>query len=277
MTRARTPSTMLCTRGFSVCCETASSDSSSGSAARTSVASWRVKSARSVGETRRIRLKERWALASLWATSATVTGSSCCSRSSWRMWRGVSPSRMPLRSLPAASRAVYSNAPKSILARDPQDFLEGRIAAQHAGAAVVADGGRAEARMALDLVLRLAVVDHVAHRIVDHDELVDAGAAAIAAGRVAARPVERGGGVAGTEVEQPPLALAGLEGLLGVGIQDPHQALRQHADQTRGQEEGLDAHVAQARDGAGGGVGMERREHQVAGEARLHRDLRGLE
>src|SRR6516165_10702613 len=83
MTRARTPSTMLCTRGFSVCWDTASSDSSSGNHART---------------------------------------------------------------------------------------------------AVVADRRGAEARVALDLLLGDPVVDHGAHGIIDDDELVDPGAAAVAAG-----------------------------------------------------------------------------------------------
>src|SRR2546421_11416630 len=213
---------MLCTRGFSVCCETASSASSSGNPARASVASCRVNSDRSVGETRRTKLKERWRRASFVQTSVTETGSSCCSRSSWRMWRGVSPSRMPLRSRPPLSRAVYSNAPMvelaesrlrrfqrryasaaldpgakgvafappgqvagaalsaedasasldsgakgvafappgqvagaaaSVFARDTQHFLDRGFAAQHPGAAIVADRGRAEPRVALDLLL----------------------------------------------------------------------------------------------------------------------------
>src|ERR1700731_1019218 len=203
MTRGRTPSTMLCTRGFSVCCETASSASSSGSPARASVASCRVNSARSPGDTRRTRLKERWRLASFCATSVTETGSSCCSRSCWRIWRGVSPSRMPLRSRPPASRAVYSNAPNSILARDAQYFLDGGFAAQHLDAAVVADRGRGGPRVALDLLLRGAVVDHGAHGVVGHDELVDARAAAIGAGGVASRAAPRAaGGVTARSIER---------------------------------------------------------------------------
>ena len=68
-----------------------------------------------------------------------------------------------------------------------------------------------------------------------------------------------------------------LKDCLVSGLEHPHQALGEHADQARGEQERLDAHVAQARDGAGRGVGVQRREHQVAGEARLHGDLRGLE
>src|SRR5215471_15094185 len=203
---------MLCTRGFSVCCETASSDSSSGSPARTRVASCRVNSARSAADTRRAKLNERWRFASFCATSATVTGSSCCSRSSWRMCRGVSPSRIPLRSLPAASSAVYSNAPifklaesrlrrfqPSILARDAQHFLDGRLATQHACSAIVADRRCAETGVTLDLLLGYPIVDHGAHGVIDDDQLVDSGSAAVAAGAVTSRTIERRRGLIGSQ------------------------------------------------------------------------------
>src|SRR5579863_10161986 len=174
---------MLCTRGFSVCCDTASRDSSSGRPARTRVASWRVKSERSAGATRRTKLNDRWRFASFCATSLTVTGRSCRSLSSWRMWRGVSPSRTPLRSLPALSSAMYSKAPMarrqcSIFPGDPQHFLDGRLAAEDSGAPVVADGRGREAGMALELLLAHSVVDHRAHAVVHHDQLVDPRAAA---------------------------------------------------------------------------------------------------
>src|SRR5579863_89718 len=256
MTRARTPSTMLCTRGFSVCCETASRASSSGSPARTRVASWRVKRVRSAVDTRLRRLKERWRLASFCATSLTATGRSCCSRKSCRMWRGVSPSRMPVRSLPPASSAVYSNAPMfvywlkspaassadigcvsacqrrgfgtlrgrkspepvlSIFTRNTQHLFNGGFAAQHAGAAVIADGGGRGAGMALDLLLRGAVMDHGAHGVIRDDQLVDTRAAAVAAGGVTAGTVEHRRGFVRLEVKEAPLVLPGLEGLLGIG------------------------------------------------------------
>src|SRR5947207_1562257 len=142
------------------------------------------------------------------------------------MWRGVSPSRMPLRSRPPLSRAVYSNAPivrlaesrlrrfqrryasasldpgakgvafappgqvagaASVFARDTQHFLDRGLAPQHLDAAVVADRGRAEARVAVELLLGDAVVDHGAHGVIDHDELVDPGSAPIAADRKSTR------------------------------------------------------------------------------------------
>ena len=81
----------------------------------------------------------------------------------------------------------------------------------------------------------------------------------------------------GVEAQQAPLVFASLESLLGFGIERAHQALRDDADETRRQQEGLDAHVAQSRDGADRGVGVQRRQHQVAGERGLHGDLRGFE
>src|SRR5882757_1188942 len=278
MTRVRTPITILCMRGLSVCCETASKDSSRGSPARTSVASWRVKRDRSAADRRRPMLKDFWRVASFCATSLTATGSNCLSRSICRIWRGVSPSRMPLCSLPPASSAVYSNAPKSILARDSQHFLERRLTAQDLGAAVVTDRGSRLAGVTLELLLAHAVMDHCAHGVIHHDELVDAGPTAItAARRVSPGAVEYRRGIIGPQVEEAALIFARLEWLLGFGAEHAHQALRHHADEARRQEEGLDAHVAQARYRAGRGVGMERGQHEVTRQARLHSDLRGLE
>src|SRR5580704_4454782 len=180
MTLARTPSTMLCTRSFSVCWETASRDSSSGSPAFTSVASCRVNKARCVAETRRAREKLRFCDFSCSDTALTVTGSNWRSRSSWRTWRAVSPSRMPRLSRPPGSTAVYSKAPmpQLVLARDTQDFLQRRLAAQHPGTTVIADGGGQDAGVALQVLFRRAVVNHGAHVVIDHDQFVDAAAAA---------------------------------------------------------------------------------------------------
>ena len=48
------------------------------------------------------------------------------------------------------------------------------------------------------------------------------------------------------------------------------QALRHHAFDRAGDQERLDAHVDQPRVGAGGVVGVQRAEHQVAGERGLN-------
>src|ERR1700676_5570575 len=112
---------------------------------------------------------------------------------------------MPLRSRPLGSRAVYSNAPMPsalVLARDAQDFLHRRLAAQDLRAAVVANGRRQGARIALEVMLCGDVVDHGAHLVIDDDELVDAGASAVAVARIAPRPVQRGRRPLGADVEQ---------------------------------------------------------------------------
>src|SRR3984885_3237156 len=115
---------------------------------------------------RRRRPKALCCLASVCDPSDTLTGRSCRSRSNWRMWRGVSPSRTPLRSRPLGSRAVYSNAPMAerlVLARDAQDFLHGGLAAQNLRAPIVPNRRGHRARIALELMLRRAVMDHGAH------------------------------------------------------------------------------------------------------------------
>ena len=127
------------------------------------------------------------------AASWISIGSSCLSRSSCRTCFGVSPSIRPLRSRPWASSAVYSKAPIRlllVLAGDAQHFFQGRLARHDLAAPVIANAGARGARVALQVLLRGAVMDHGAHVIVDRDQLVDAGAPAIAGARLAARPVQ---------------------------------------------------------------------------------------
>src|SRR5580692_7816767 len=240
MTFARTPRMMLCTRCFSVCCDIASSDSSSGRPALTRVASCRVNSARSVAETRRAREKLRFLDFSCSETAVTVTGSSCRSRSNWRTCRGVSPSRIPLLSRPTVSTAVYSNAPMNrlVLARDAQDFLQRRLSAQDPRPTVVADRRGEGAGMAFQVLLGRTVVNHGPHLVIDHDQFVDARAATIAAVTVPG-PVQGRRGRIGLQVQQPSLVVTRLEGLAVIRIEDPHEALGDDADETRGQQEGF--------------------------------------
>ena len=65
--------------------------------------------------------------------------------------------------------------------------------------------------------------------------------------------------------------------LLAVGADVPHQPLRADEVHRARDEKGLDAHVHQTVDGARRVVGVERGEHEMAGERRLHRDFRRLE
>src|SRR5690606_24318068 len=63
---------------------------------------------------------------------------------------------------------------------DPQHLLQRGFAGQDATPAVVVDTGPAGAGVGDHLLLAGALVDHGAHPLVDGDEFVDAGAAAVA-------------------------------------------------------------------------------------------------
>ena len=65
--------------------------------------------------------------------------------------------------------------------------------------------------------------------------------------------------------------------LLAVRADLAREALGEDEVDRGGDQERLDAHVEQAGDGRRGVVGVQRGEHQVAGERGLDRDLRGLE
>src|ERR1700704_1618716 len=56
----------------------------------------------------------------------------------------------------------------------------------------------------------------------------------------------------------------------------PHETLRLDPDNRRGDHEGLDAHLEEAVDGADGIGGVQRRQNEVTGQRRLHRNLRGF-
>jgi hypothetical protein len=61
-----------------------------------------------------------------------------------------------------------------------------------------------------------------------------------------------------------------------VGAQAAHQALRQDAQQRVGKVERVEADLEQPRDALGRRVGVQRAQHQVAGERGLDRDARGF-
>ena len=66
------------------------------------------------------------------------------------------------------------------------------------------------------------------------------------------------------------------DGFLAGGADAAHQALRAGQDERRGDEEGRDAHVVQARDGPGGVIAVHRAQHLMAGERGLDGDFRRL-
>src|SRR5262245_19901175 len=202
----------------------------------------------------------------------------------------------PLRSRPVVSTAVYSNAPngqppgvsdrgpagtragrRSILACDTEELFERRRPRHDFGTTVVPDARAQGARVAFQLVLAGAVVDHGPHRVIDADELVNPGTTTIAAAHIVARAEDLWRRRVGRQGEQAPFVFTPDIFLTALGIQYAHQALGEHTDQTGRGQEGLDTHVSQAGDGTHRGVGMQRREHQVSGETRLDGDLGGLD
>ena len=68
----------------------------------------------------------------------------------------------------------------------------------------------------------------------------------------------------------------GIVRLFAMRTQHADEALREHGFERRGDEIRLDAHVHEPGERAGRVVGVQRGENQVAGERRLHRDLRGF-
>ena len=99
-----------------------------------------------------------------------------------------------------------------------------------------------------------------------------------AGAEVAPRPVgELALGLPAPLLVERQLVGAGLERLPARVADPPHEALRHHADHGRRHQETLDAHVEEPVQ-RGGGVGsVQRRQHEMAGERRLHRDAGGLD
>src|SRR5260370_1189127 len=121
--------------------------------------------------------------------------------------------------------------------------------------------------------------DESAGAVRDREELVDAGAPAVAgaAALVAAAPAPELG--AGGALDAERLEVGGVRRVgRAAGLADaPQEALGEDALQDGGDEVGLDAHILKSGDRARRVVGVERREDEVAGERRLDRDLGGLE
>jgi hypothetical protein len=73
------------------------------------------------------------------------------------------------------------------------------------------------------------------------------------------------------------LLRGGLVGLLALAAQPPDESLREHAVDGRGHEERVDLHLGEPGHRRRRVVGVQRRQDEVAGERRLHADVRGLE
>ena len=141
------------------------------------------------------------------------------------------------------------------------------VAEQHIGRR---EGG------ALDCLFAGLFVDQAFDRGCDEEQFVDAKPAGIscaAAGFAPSRPAERTGKVC-RQAKFPGEGCVGHVTRLAVGTKAPHQALRKDRAQGGRKQEALDAHVAQARDGAGGAVGVHGGQRKAARERELERDFR---
>ena len=121
--------------------------------------------------------------------------------------------------------------------------------------------------------------DETARLVGDPEQLVDAGAPAVArtAALVAALATEEldSGGVGHAEGEQ--LGRVGMVGRPAGGADAAHESLGEHAVEDRGQQVRLAAHVLQPGDGGGRVVGMQGREDEMPGEGGLDGDLGRLQ
>ena len=117
--------------------------------------------------------------------------------------------------------------------------------------------------------------------IVRLEELGDRLPAAIAGAAAVRAADRRATAPAGRRARLEAEALDQLGRRLGraaaVRAQPAHQPLRQHAAQHGGDQVVLQPHVAQPGDAGGGRVGVQRGQHQMPGQRRLHGDLRGLQ
>src|SRR5581483_11396879 len=81
---------------------------------------------------------------------------------------------VPCRRHPAPCIQKRPSGEPSVLTRDAQDFLDGRLPAQDPRPAVIADRRCGLARVAFELLLAGPIMDHGAHGVIDQDELIDA-------------------------------------------------------------------------------------------------------
>src|SRR6185437_10858659 len=195
-----------------------------------------------------------------------------------------------------------------VFLRRRQDFFDRGEAPEHHARTVVAHRVHAlRDRGPLDRLRVRALQDEGAHGVVDDEELVDAAPAhepllhaLIAAARLVedrrgahllahelvVEPVDgvlrRDHAAAlprkaiGVEAELGELVVRGRVGHLAVLAEHADEALGEDADDAGAHQEGLDLHLDEAGDGAGRVVGVDGREHEVAGEGGVDGDLRRL-
>ena len=119
---------------------------------------------------------------------------------------------------------------RSVGAGNAQYFLESRVALQDATPSVRVDTRRHRAGVLLEILFAGTVVDHRAHRVVDDDQLVDAGAASKAAAVTGGGTVERGRRCR-IDLQSTAFVLPRGIGHLGIVVEYAYQALGKDADQ----------------------------------------------
>jgi len=129
---------------------------------------------------------------------------------------------------------------------DPKHFLHGRDALYHLAQAILANARAVFARVALELVLARAVVNHSAHFLIYGDELVYACTSFVAA--LALSRVVDLGRVARVYTENIAFVFARLVGYACRRIENAHETLSEDTDNARRQQERLHAHIPQSSD-----------------------------
>src|SRR6218665_3471308 len=214
--------------------------------------------------------------------SARCSGVSPWARSCLSASAALAALRRPCSTWPPAVAACQMKSGIfRVVLRHPGQFVQRGAAGGHLAQAILVQAQHAALHGHRVQDVRIAPFDdRAAQGIVEQQQFMDAGAATVArlAAMLAAHvPVHR---LARRAKARQTCALAylgpGVMGLLAMLAQRAHQPLGQHAIDGGGDEVGLDPHVLHPDHRAGGGVGVQGREHEVAGERRLHGDLRGL-
>src|SRR5216684_5313407 len=277
-TRCFTDPITFLRRGCSTCSTSAVSDSGRVIPAPISVASCRVAMARSCEETRAPNSARRSTsrdspcpLNASTLPAAVTPAAPSALRASVRKMPSLrrtersalrlSASLRPRTDFPVSVRPLYSNtgilpprALSEVLLGDAEDLGDAGDPAQHLAPAVLHQRAHALLhRGALDAPAVDLLHRQLADGVVDHHDLVDAGAPAVpgaVAGVATLRPVEHPRLARLLLPRRQPYLLQPLRGrqvrLAALLAEDAHQALRQHADQGRPHQVGLDAHVDEA-------------------------------
>src|SRR6266446_1980371 len=187
-------------------------------------------------------------------------------------------SNTPALRYPVAGRFQYS----SFSSRVFQDFFSSCITIEDAAQAVFTKGDHAQ----LDGLLahhngRGALVDEGANGVVDDQQLIDAFApfvAGVVAGGATAAIIEDFlSQVMHRQAQERKLVFGRFKRRAATLADGAHQALAQDGDEGRGNQKGLDTHVNEPGDGAGGVVGVKGAQDEVPGEGSLDGDLSGLQ